>query len=159
MKTCGRCGDQFDGRRCRACHRAATAAWDAANREKKREAAAAWYAANKERVNDRQRERKRELRADPAYVLWERMRQRERLLQRKYGISLEEYHELLERQDGGCAICGVEPADCAVLDVDHDHETGRVRGLLCNAHNRALGLFKDNAAWLQKAVDYLAQPL
>ena len=48
-------------------------------------------------------------------------------LKRKYGLTLEAYQELLDSQGGGCPICGKPDPD----NVDHDHETGRVRGILC----------------------------
>ena len=66
-------------------------------------------------------------------------------LQRKFGITLAEYDELLAIQGGGCAICGSECRSGRSLAVDHCHETGRVRGLLCNSCNRGLGLFADSA--------------
>jgi hypothetical protein len=78
----------------------------------------------------------------------------------KYGITLEEYETMLGAQDGGCKICGATEANkpgnrYTNLVVDHNHETGQVRGLLCNAHNRALGMFDDDVELLQKAIDYL----
>lgn len=72
-------------------------------------------------------------------------------LKRKYGISVEEYQILVERQQGLCAICG----EFKNLHIDHNHVTTRVRGLLCGDCNRALGLFHDNAQRLQSAIDYL----
>lgn len=64
-----------------------------------------------------------------------------------------EYDLLLERQGGACAICGEKPS--IRLVVDHDHETGAVRGLLCNPCNLALGLFKDDSSRLGSAVTYV----
>jgi hypothetical protein len=61
-----------------------------------------------------------------------------------YGIRLKEYEQLLEQQAGLCAICGRPPRSRRVLDVDHDHLTGIVRGLLCGNCNRAVGLLDDN---------------
>lgn len=76
---------------------------------------------------------------------------RDQYLRREYGISLGEYLEMLRGQNGACAVCG----DGGKLHVDHDHETGRVRGLLCGSCNRALGLLKDNVDSLKSAIDYL----
>lgn len=76
---------------------------------------------------------------------------RDQYLRREYGISLGEYLEMLRGQNGVCAVCG----DDGKLHVDHDHETGRVRGLLCGSCNRALGLLKDNVDSLSRAIDYL----
>ena len=75
-------------------------------------------------------------------------------LRRNYGIEVEEYDEMLEAQGGVCAICGGE-AHREFFDVDHCHETGRVRGLLCASCNMGLGKFRDDPKILQNAIDYL----
>lgn len=63
----------------------------------------------------------------------------------RYGITIEEYQDLLEAQNGGCAVCGKPPSGRnEKLSVDHDHETGQVRGLLCYKHNTAAGLLDDD---------------
>ncbi len=70
------------------------------------------------------------------------------------------YLRLFEEQDGVCAICG-EPETAVLrgrtlkLSVDHDHETGVIRGLLCHACNLGLGKFKDRVELLEKAIAYL----
>lgn len=77
-------------------------------------------------------------------------------LKKAYGISLEEYNLLLKKQDGKCAICGTEECRTGkAFAVDHCHETGEVRGLLCRPCNSALGFFNDNYDTCQKAADYL----
>ena len=72
-------------------------------------------------------------------------------------ITREKYSELLAKQRGGCAICGGQQAskNKRHFDVDHDHATGRVRGLLCHGCNLGLGAFKDDAARLTLASLYL----
>jgi hypothetical protein len=76
---------------------------------------------------------------------------------RKYDLTEEEYFEMLEFQDGGCAICRTpDNGKRRFLDVDHDHETGRVRGLLCNRCNRLLSNARDDFALLEQAASYLA---
>lgn len=75
-------------------------------------------------------------------------------MNRKYGVTLEEYAAMLAAQGGGCAICGAKQKKRR-LAVDHDHETGEVRGLLCSPCNTGLGQFKDKAALLARAIDYL----
>jgi hypothetical protein len=76
-----------------------------------------------------------------------------------FNITLEEYNELLKKQNYKCAICnGYEISyRNEVLSVDHNHNTGEIRGLLCNTCNRALGLFKDNENLLKNAIKYLKQ--
>ena len=75
---------------------------------------------------------------------------------RIYGIDVPDYERMLEEQNGGCYICGKKPTKRA-LDIDHDHETGKVRGLLCSNHNRALGLLGDNLLLLVRAMEYLVK--
>ena len=76
--------------------------------------------------------------------------------QRRYGITLADYDEMLEEQGGGCAICGKTPEDNGKrLGVDHDHNTGRVRGLLCDKCNSGLGMLRDDSTLLLRAVEYL----
>ena len=78
-----------------------------------------------------------------------------RLLQR-YGIDEDGYRALLEAQNGKCAICGAtECSNGRKLHIDHDHDTGKIRGLLCNKCNPALGLFNDDIDLMTKAVEYL----
>ena len=75
---------------------------------------------------------------------------------RKYGITLDDYNSLLVKQNNGCAICKVLHLSLnKPLTVDHDHETGKVRGLLCNKCNMAIGLFNDNPEFLNTAINYL----
>lgn len=73
----------------------------------------------------------------------------------KYGLSIVGYEELLERQGGACAICGDVCPSGRRLAVDHDHETKRIRGLLCSHHNLGLGHFSDDPVLLRAAADYL----
>ncbi len=82
-------------------------------------------------------------------------------LKKKYGLTVEEYENLFVKQNGVCAVCG-EPETALsnigkikMLAVDHDHETGQVRGLLCNRCNTGIGLLGDNKTTLLKAVAYL----
>jgi hypothetical protein len=74
---------------------------------------------------------------------------------RRYGITLFEYDKMLDEQGGVCKICKEPPSKRFSLSVDHDHETGRVRGLLCGNCNFALGYAKDNPSTLRKMADYL----
>jgi hypothetical protein len=85
---------------------------------------------------------------------------RERNLQRRFGITVEEYTAKLLEQSGVCAICHRPETDTRGgkvknLAVDHDHKTGDVRALLCVACNTAIGKMDDSAARLRAAADYL----
>ncbi|MHA2044102.1 MAG: endonuclease VII domain-containing protein [Candidatus Thorarchaeota archaeon] len=77
-------------------------------------------------------------------------------LRQKYNMTVEDYDTLLADQDGKCAIC-YSPPSSRRLDVDHNHSTGEVRGLLCAKCNTGIGLFDDSTVALQKAIDYLKE--
>ena len=81
---------------------------------------------------------------------------RNRELIRRYGITHQEYLDMLAEQDHRCAVCGLHETKNfnGVLCVDHNHETGKVRGLLCNPCNKALGLAMDSAEILYKLYKY-----
>lgn len=138
-----------DGRRqCRACQRARKEkflaanpgydeAWWEANRVKQREYAQNWRKNNPEALR--------------GYVL-----------KKMYGITLKEYNEWLEYQGHVCAICGLEESvirrnKISALAVDHDHETGEIRGLLCQRCNMALGLLGDDVEVLKNTIKYLEE--
>lgn len=75
----------------------------------------------------------------------------------QYGITVEEFNQMVDIQGGRCACCKREPQGkgaAAVLNVDHDHVTGRVRGLLCNPCNQAMGLMKDNPVMIRQLLKY-----
>lgn len=85
---------------------------------------------------------------------------RESSMQRKFGIGLHEYGQMLLAQGGKCAICGEESGgtrhgETKALAVDHDHVTGKVRGLLCESCNQGIGKLKDDPDLLRKAADYI----
>lgn len=82
-------------------------------------------------------------------------RQREHWLRRNYQLTTDEYDEMLASQNGVCAICHEKCTNGRRLAVDHDHRTGKVRGLLCSKCNTALGGFRESEDLLQKAIRYL----
>lgn len=89
--------------------------------------------------------------------------QRNHSLMKKYGISLDDFNTLWIVFKGRCGICNIQMKlpenrqgqSLDVVAVDHDHETGNVRGLLCNACNKGLGLFRDSVYNLEKAKEWL----
>lgn len=72
-------------------------------------------------------------------------------LREKYGMTIEDYEALLATQAGGCAICGTGET----LSVDHDHDTGRVRGILCRDRNLAEGFANGDPERLRALANYL----
>lgn len=87
-----------------------------------------------------------------------KMQQRSRKyeLRRLYGLTLEEYQMMLEKQQYRCAACGVSQTELSrQLDVDHCHLTGKIRGLLCVSCNTALGLLKEDKERAKKLFQYL----
>lgn len=79
----------------------------------------------------------------------------DRVLRSKYGIGVDEYEAMSDEQGGVCAICKRECSSGFRLAVDHCHERGIVRGLLCANCNRGVGLFSDDVARLLSAAEYL----
>ena len=161
VKTCKKCGkqkalDEFhrdsagkDGRRpeCTECARAYRRQWYVANREEAIRRTQQWRTDNRDRYDEyraeyRQRpERKRKMR-DLYY-------------RRTFGISADEVDALIAAQGGACAICGRTPEREASWHVDHDHETGAVRGVLCIDCNHGIGKLGDSIERLQAAIAYL----
>jgi len=82
-------------------------------------------------------------------------------LKKNYGITIDDYYDKLKEQKGCCAICGRNGNTLAKrskprnLSVDHDHNTGEIRGLLCNSCNRAIGFLNDSIDTLKNAIKYL----
>ena len=77
-------------------------------------------------------------------------------LQSKYGITEGDYNEMYVAQDGCCDICGIHQSRLTRrLAVDHDHETGKVRSLLCTHCNTLLGLAREDTDVLEEAIEYI----
>lgn len=81
-------------------------------------------------------------------------------LKKAYGITLQEYNELLSKQNNRCAICNVNNNGKyrkkeRAFAVDHCHSTNKIRGLLCSDCNVGIGLLKDNVNFLESAIKYL----
>lgn len=89
-----------------------------------------------------------------------RKKQRINKLKRMYNMTVTEYDEMFEQQNGVCAICGQSESVINVyglprLSIDHNHKTGKVRGLLCNNCNALLGFSKESILILQSTINYL----
>lgn len=159
MKRCKKCGevkhlDDFyaasgnrDGRRgeCKECSLAARQRWYQANRDRSMAYVREWQRANPDRVKAwRRKNRQRRL---------EKLR--EIHLRNKFGLTPEEYDDILEAQGGVCALCAYPPTPGISLHVDHDHGTGEILGLLCVRCNNALGLFREDPDLLKRAARYV----
>lgn len=162
-KTCRICGetkpsDEFykmagmrDGHRneCKSCNLAEKKQRYQADPAKHIAGVTRWREANRERFNAYQRrnnarpERKRAL--------------RDQYYRRTFGISADEFDALLDTQGGGCAICGKRPERVASLHLDHCHETGAIRGILCLSCNQGIGQFGDDPGLLDAAAGYLRE--
>jgi hypothetical protein len=129
------------------CNLAAKHARYVANPAPAKARARRWQQANPERVNEYYRAR----RLEPEV----KRRERAGHLKRKYGMTIEQYDAMLEAQGGGCFICARPPREDISLHVDHDHSTGKVRGILCFRCNNALADFQEDVRLLAKAANYL----
>ncbi len=141
-KTCNKCditkpSDEFYrdtgladglGTICKDCKNEASAKWKAVNRDTYNASMREWRANNKDEAKDSD-------------------------LNRCYGISLEVYKGMLETQNHVCALCSKAAQGKRPLCVDHCHDTGKVRGLLCYGCNRLMALV-DNPVLLEKALKY-----
>jgi hypothetical protein len=108
-----------------------------------------WQQENADRLNAYRRQR----RLEPEV----KARERAGHLKRKFGLNIEQYDQMLRAQGGGCAICGSGRPQSGKysLHVDHDHQTGVIRGLLCFRCNNAVGDLDDDAGLLRRAAEYL----
>jgi len=166
-KTCRECGEfkplsEFyraaemrDGYRseCKACNlarRASRYREEPAIRARDLERVQRWRGENPEKYAELQRR----TRARPSY----RLGLRRSHLMRKYGITLEQYDAMLLAQGGGCAICGTPEPEGTSLHVDHHHDSGEVRGLLCFGCNAGIGQFREDRDLLLAAAEYLRSP-
>ena len=140
--------------------------------EKTKEYRKKWKKENRARINQRARERYKE--SDKQYLAhknWEKEHREERnetarkkyttdgrwrkQIRERFGLEPEDYWRMYEEQKGLCAICGKPQCVGTKLDVDHDHETGQVRALLCRHCNAGIGMLKDSIELVSKALDYL----
>lgn len=137
-------------------------AWKAKNRERVLENKKKWYREHSEHVKKQVTTRlaipENRKKHNKSQLKWAHSnfdKRKDRDLRSKYKISLDEYNSKLEAQMGVCAICADPPKEDLMLAVDHNHATGKVRGLLCGPCNRGLGQFKEDKTILNKVIGYL----
>lgn len=141
---------------CKACSAAAQREYQINNREKRNAVCKRWKQANKEKMRIYYNERGKLRRLDPKYKEARKLICRKYDLKKEYSITPEEVQALILRQGNKCAICrGDKPTHRRNWCVDHDHETGKVRGLVCSKCNLGLGHFQDSITILYRAIEYL----
>lgn len=144
MKTCKKKLHQYDPslRQCLECK----IAYQLANKHKYKSRIKKYYADNRDRIVEISNKWKSE----------NKPRLRELQLLRHYGINNETFNKMFNDQNGQCAICKRHQSELPkTLSVDHDHNTGKVRGLLCDRCNRAIGFMKDDPNLLVSAAEYI----
>lgn len=82
-----------------------------------------------------------------------------RVATNRYGITKDEFYVMLESQGNKCKICKREADTYRRLTIDHDHNTGKIRGILCGQCNSGLGLFKDDVYIMKEAIRYIKESL
>lgn len=111
------------------------------------------------RCKDCQRRASRDSRNKPERIEGRKRASRKSNYRRKFGITVDDYNRMFKEQNGCCKICNIHQSRYKIrLAVDHCHQSGAVRGLLCDYCNRGLGLFKDNSHFLASAAQYLKSP-
>jgi hypothetical protein len=164
VKRCSKCGqlkrlDDFskdntksDGLRssCKWCQKQQ----EQQKRKKNKEYQQKYYKKNKHKKNRQVKEYRRK------HQTWYAREQLKKTA-KKYGLTLEEYDQILEDQNGVCAICGKPETELNRygsinrLSIDHDHDTDKIRGLLCRRCNRVLGSIETNIELIPQMIAYL----
>lgn len=156
LKYCKRCNqfkdlDEFgnqsgrtaDKKRlcCKECNNASYQEWYRSDLLKARDVSKKWRQNNPEKRQE----------------IWQAYKNRDKdlKLRKAYGIDLIQYTDMLDKQNGVCAICEDLPGK-RLLSVDHDHVTGAVRALLCGKCNTALGLLKEDPKIIKSMLDYIS---
>lgn len=128
--------------------------WAAKNPGKRRVQKQRWYRKNAERIRVKNAGRQDErVMANREYYKKYPEKLHARTLKFQYGMTIEDYKMMLERQNGRCVICQIHYSECR----DHCHVTEKVRGLLCEHCNRMLGLARDRPDVLIAGAHYLAK--
>lgn len=141
MKTCKNCGSKFV-KRCRACQKAWEQKYKVLNRTEICAKKRAYHHNNRPIISVK---KKAYYEKNKETILANRIK-------RLYSLTPEQYQQLSRSQGDACAICQITPEK---LMVDHDHATGKVRGLLCGMCNLAIGYFGDKPETMEAAKRYL----
>jgi len=143
---------------CKKCHSKASVEWGQSNKEHRSAYIKEYHSNNWDRVCGHKRKYVENLTPEKL------AKQKERMswwhIKRKYGLTREMWDKMFEAQNRVCALCQKRTTGRGNgrLDVDHCHETGRVRGLLCRHCNTALGILGDTPDKMERVMDYLRGP-
>jgi hypothetical protein len=120
------------------------------------------YEKNKEKIKEYNKNSYKKLKNNPEAFKQRTIEDKHRKLLKCFGITLDDYNTMLAGQNGVCAICGnseisfdKRTGNTRSLSVDHNHQTGQIRGLLCGKCNKMIGLAKDTIKILEQAINYL----
>jgi len=162
--SCKRIVIVFKNGKCTQCNTSYKKKWVKANPEKNQRQHRRYYLKNKNKHQAAVKRYRKEHYEESLYAQrkWyyshkdiSRKASRRRMLRINYDMSEEDYENLYREQNGVCAVCKQPSLDGKLLAVDHNHKTGKIRGLLCSKHNRALGSFNDDIELLKEAINYL----
>jgi len=169
LKTCTKCGESkrpIDFYRkeahCRVCRNKESLAYHHAHPDRARAKVKEWDNAN---PGIRAARSKEWYRTHPeAKKKWRtdnpdsaKRQDRASKLKSAYGLTIADFDRMLASQGGVCAVCSGPPNGRGAYHVDHDHDTGKIRGLLCHSCNIALGLVRDSQDHLAKLMAYLRE--
>ena len=186
MKTCTKCNvskpeAEFyskkagrKGRRayCKKCTSEASRSYNIKHNKQMRERSKLYRATNKDKIsayystNKDKHNNARNVKRQTSDGKKRRQAEQRRYRLKTYGLTISAFDKLFKGQNGKCAICGLELVDendkgrkvsNAYPRIDHCHETGKIRGLLCNRCNIAMGTFEDDIELLGNAVAYLSR--
>ncbi len=127
---------------CKKCHNKTTIDWDKNNKEKRKEIKRRWREKNRDELKKYSKEH---YESNKDYY-------RDWHLKKHYNISLQDYEKMVEIQNSCCAIC---KCTCKNLVIDHCHNTGLIRELLCNNCNTGIGLLKNDTEIFLNAIHYI----
>jgi hypothetical protein len=145
---------------CSKCRIINTKEWRLKNVERARAGYRKWNHEHPEKVKESYRkyyEKNKEKRLQASRERYSRNKEGKKwqIIFRKYGITQEDFNKLFELQKGCCAICGKDDFTQWTLNIDHCHKTGKVRGILCNNCNTAIGALQEDVNILQNAIKYI----
>jgi hypothetical protein len=148
--------------KCIECSKSYSLSYYEENKEKSNKQSREYYNNNKEELSEKSKEYRKKnrdiiLKRTKEYDASHTDSKRDKYLRRTYGITLDDYNQMYADQDGKCAICGKPQSELksSILGVDHNHENGQVRALLCSSCNSVLGHSKENVSILNRVIEYI----